>query len=56
MAKSEYFDDCEVCRAIRAAEERGVELSTHELLAAFQKQKASGVGFVGTGEDFDKIG
>lgn len=51
MAKFDYFDDCEICRAMKAAEERGSTLSESELQAAFEAQKKTGIGVFGTGED-----
>lgn len=48
---NEYYDDCEVCRAMRLAEERGRAPSQTELLEAFCKQQATGVGVVGFGEE-----
>lgn len=53
--QSNYFDDCEICRAMRAAEERGKSLSEHVLLSAFEAQKQSGVGVFGTGEDLKNL-
>ena len=55
MAKFEGFDDCAICRAMKAAEERGSDLSESELLAAFEAQKKTGIGMFGTGEDLEKM-
>lgn len=52
---SNYFDDCAICRAMKAAEEKGGDLSESELLAAFEEQKKTGVGVFGTGEDLEKM-
>ena len=32
-----YFDDCPICKAMRAADERGRALSSEELKRAFKK-------------------
>lgn len=32
-----YFDDCPICRAMRAVDERGVLLSTQELKRVFKE-------------------
>jgi hypothetical protein len=55
MAKFQPFDDCEICRAMQAAEASGRELSESELMEAFRKQKESGIGFFGTGADLEKM-
>ena len=47
-----FFDDCPICQAMKAAQERGRELSLDELKEVFQKAKDQG-GVVG-GEWFDK--
>lgn len=47
-----FFDDCPICRAMKAAQDQGRELSMEELKAAFQKAKDEG-GVVG-GEWFEK--
>lgn len=47
-----FFDDCPICRAMKAAQERGRELSLEELKEAFQEAKDQG-GVVG-GEWFEK--
>lgn len=47
-----FFDDCLICRAMKAAQDQGRELSMEELKAAFQKAKDEG-GVVG-GEWFEK--
>ncbi|UMX47878.1 MAG: hypothetical protein L7H18_05580 [Candidatus Nealsonbacteria bacterium DGGOD1a] len=41
-----FFDDCPICRAMKAAQDQGRELSMEELKAAFQKAKDEG-GVVG---------
>ncbi|MDR3642641.1 MAG: hypothetical protein P4L74_03385 [Candidatus Doudnabacteria bacterium] len=51
----QFYDDCEICRAMKAAEERGVPLSEKELFAAFEAQKKTGIGMFGTGEDLEKM-
>lgn len=38
----EYFDDCPVCQAQKAAEEEGRNLSSEELRAAMKKAKDQG--------------
>jgi len=55
MAKFEGFDDCAICRAMKAAEEQGRNLSESELLAAFEAQKKNGIGVFGTGEYLEKM-
>ena len=47
MAKFEGFDDCAICRAMMAAEERGRALSESELKEVFKKQQETGLGTVG---------
>ncbi|HNR81162.1 MAG TPA: hypothetical protein PKK37_01875 [Candidatus Pacearchaeota archaeon] len=47
-----FFDDCPICRAMKAAQEQGRDLSLEELKAAFQEAKNEG-GVVG-GEWFEK--
>lgn len=49
-----YFDDCEICRVMKAAEEQGKSLSESEFRAAFEAQKKTGIGFFGTGDDLEK--
>ena len=44
--KDEFFDDCPICRAMKAAQERGKELTLEELKEAFDKAKERG-GIVG---------
>lgn len=38
MNKSGYFDDCEICKAMREADSQGRDLSSEELKAAIDKQ------------------
>ena len=52
---SQFYDDCEICRAMKAAEERGASLSESELKAAFEAQKKTGIGIFGTGEDLERL-
>jgi len=33
-----YFDDCEICKAMKKAEEQGKNLNEHELRRAFKRQ------------------
>lgn len=40
--ENEFFDDCPVCRAIKAAKEKGKEPTLEELKEAFQKAKDNG--------------
>lgn len=47
-----YFDDCEICRAMKEAEDRGRGLTESELLESFRKAKSKGA-IVG-GEFFDE--
>lgn len=47
-----YGDDCEICRAMKEAEERGRDLTESELLESFRK--ARGKGAVVGGEFFEK--
>ena len=47
-----FFDDCPICQAMKAAKEKGIELSEEELKAAFRKAKKKGA-IVG-GEWFEK--
>ncbi len=54
QAQWEYFDDCEICQAMKMADKEGHNLSEHDLLAAFKKAKDNGA-FVG-GEFFDEQG
>ena len=49
--QEDFFDDCPICQAMKAAKERGKDLSLDELKEAFQKAKDQG-GIVG-GEWFD---
>ena len=44
--KDEFFDDCPIYRAMKAAQERGKELTLEELKEAFEKAKERG-GIVG---------
>lgn len=41
-----FFDDCPICRAIKATEQTGKELTEQELKEAFQQAKEKG-GIVG---------
>jgi len=38
----EFFDDCPICQAMKAAKEDNREISLSELKAAFQKAKDNG--------------
>lgn len=38
MNKFEYFNDCEICKAMREAEAEGKDLSLEELEVVFDKQ------------------
>lgn len=40
--EEEFFDDCPICRATKAAQEQGRELSVEELKEAFKKAKDEG--------------
>lgn len=40
--KEEFFDDCLICRAMKAAKEQGRELTSEELKEAFKKAKEQG--------------
>jgi hypothetical protein len=44
-------DNCEVCKAQRLAMEQGRDATFFELMEAMEKQKKSGVGYVGYGKD-----
>jgi hypothetical protein len=55
MPQSEYFDDCEICKFMKAMEEQGKTPSLSQLQAAFERQKQTGIGIVGTGEDLEKM-
>ena len=48
----EFFDDCPICQAMKAAKEENREMTLPELKAVFQKAKDQG-GVVG-GEWFDE--
>ncbi|MBI4600261.1 hypothetical protein HY732_05080 [Candidatus Uhrbacteria bacterium] len=37
--ESFYFDDCDICKMTKQAEEEGRSLSKDELLGAFKEQK-----------------
>lgn len=50
--QEDFFDDCPICQAMKAAQERGKDLSLEELHQAFAKAKEGGA-IVG-GEWFDK--
>ena len=39
----EFFDDCPVCQAMKAAQDSGKELTVKELKDAFKKAKEGGV-------------
>ena len=52
MAKFEGFDDCAICLAMMAAEERGRALSESELKEVSKKQKEAGLDMVGFEEEF----
>lgn len=47
-------DNCPICRAEKRAEKEGRNLSSDELMEAFQEAKEQG-GVVGTGEDLEKM-
>ena len=51
--KDDYFDDCEICRAMQLAEKERRNLGYEELRRAFRKQKESGVGIVGFWDEED---
>lgn len=55
MAQSEYFDDCEICKFMKAMEEQRKTPSLSEMKAAFECQKQTGIGIVGTGDDLEKM-
>lgn len=55
MSNFEGFDDCEICRAMKAAEQRGGTLSESELMAAFDEQKKTGIGVFGIAEDLENL-
>ena len=38
----EFFDDCPICRLMKAAKEQGREPTTEELKEAFKKAKEGG--------------
>ena len=40
-SKWDYFDDCEICQAMKRASEVGKDLSAQELKEAFRKAKAN---------------
>ncbi len=42
IKKEEFFDDCPICRAEKAAQEQGRELTMEELKEAFKKSKEKG--------------
>lgn len=42
IKKEELFDDCPICRAMKAAQEQGRELKAEELKEAFKKAKEKG--------------
>lgn len=39
MAKVTYFDNCEICREMKEADEQERDLTEKELLAAFGRQE-----------------
>ncbi len=47
-----YFDDCDICKAMKEAEEKGRDLTESELLESFRKAKEKGA--VVGGDFFDK--
>jgi len=49
--EEEFFDDCPICRLMKAAQEQGRELTLEELKEAFKKANEQG-GIVG-GEWFE---
>ena len=48
----EFFDDCLICQAMKAAKEQGREPTEEELKEAFKKAKEQGV--IVDGELFEK--
>ena len=52
IKKEEFFDDCPICRAMKAAQEQGRESTSEELKEAFKKAKEEGA--VVGGEWFEK--
>jgi len=48
----EFFDDCPICRTMKAAKEQGRELTLPELKEVFKKAKEGGA--VGGGEWFEE--
>lgn len=52
---SDFYNDCAICRAMKAVEELGRDLTESELRAAFEAQKKTGVGIFGTGEDLENL-
>jgi len=52
IKNEELFDDCSICRAMKAAQEQGRELTSEELREAFKKAKEKGA--VVGGEWFEK--
>jgi hypothetical protein len=48
-------DNCEVCKAQKRAMEQGRDATFSELMEAMEKQKQSGIGFVGYGDDLFKM-
>lgn len=46
FSKEDYFDDCPICQAMKAAENERRELDEYELKKAFAKAKERG-GIVG---------
>jgi hypothetical protein len=54
MDSNGNFDDCAICRAMKAAEQEGRNLSEAELFRAFREQQQMGNGVVGFGSDMDR--
>jgi hypothetical protein len=52
IKKEEFFDDCPICQAMKAAQEQGRELTLEELKEAFKKAKEKGA--VVAGEWFEE--
>jgi hypothetical protein len=47
IKKEEFFDNCSICRAMKAAKERGRELTAEELKEAFKQAKKEGAAVYG---------
>jgi hypothetical protein len=52
IKKEEFFDDCPICQAMKAAQEQGRGLTPEELKEPFKKAKEKGA--VAGGEWFEK--